>query len=1203
MKIIIKGIKDSLNKAYQKLPVTRNDFELFNHNLDIFINSINELESEEHNKNNVMKFLEDSFYKGKNYINTHGRTDLVIHKDNKANSPVAVMIEAKSPTNKSEMITVSNLNNKAFHELVLYYLRERIENKNFEIKKLIITNAYEWFIFDAKDFEKYFYDNRDFRKQFESWQNSGFVDTKTKTFYEFTENQISKSTENIECCHFDLRTREKNTDLYKVFAPEYLLNKPFANDSNSLNKEFYYELLYILGLEEKTEGGKKVLQRFAVDKRLSGTIIENTINKLRAEGLTESDKIRDKYGNPGDEQYFTIALELILLWLNRILFMKLLESQLLRYNNKDEKYKFLNPDTVNQYDKLNTLFFEVLNTNEDKREQYGNNTQKHIPYLNSSLFEVSEIEHDTLRISGLNAGISIPLYNKTVLKDRSGKRIKKEMLTQEYLLRFLDAYDFGQTEAGEIVEDRKELISASVLGLVFEKINGYKDGSYFTPGFITMYMARESVRLAAVQKFNDKYGWKLKDFTELYNKIDKISEKEANEVIDDLKVCDPAVGSGHFLVSVLNEIIAVKSELKILIDKNGKRLRDFFISVENDELHIENEQGQLFEYKALEGDSEKGRKINTEVQRVQETIFGEKRKLIENCLFGVDINPNSVQICRLRLWIELLKSAYYTKESEYKRMETLPNIDINIKCGNSLVSKYGFGDVMPQKDIASLEEYKLAVAAYKNTTDRQTKADLKRTIEKIKTKFKGFWQPDNTERIRLAVELNKLNTEIDPLADDRVKERTEKKKQKLIEKMDKLLEEEKANNNEELYRNAFEWRFEFPEVLDDEGNFTGFDVVIGNPPYVSQKGTKDDPNINYRIREIYRAKFETAKNIKTSGGSKLNLFSLWAERALSLLSNNSEFLMIVHKNLLKVASYKKLRKLILDKFKILEIVDLRDNGFDGITAETIIIRVINKIEDYIISTKFYEENKKIENYFVKKIDQRNFLDNDDYIFNIYEIPFLKNIRFGKNIELLGDIIDIVAFGLDTIDNKRFVSDEEIDHKYKPAVMGRHIQKWHRKSICYVLYSKNTLSRDGNPEVFNKDEKIITQRVSSNIIACYDKERLYCFNSTNILHSPKSKYEIKYILSIMNSKLIDLYYRKTFSLDADFTVNVTIGYLKNLPIMKVSKKEQKPFIDLVDKILEKKEAGEDTSKEEAEIDRMVYELYGLSEEEIKIVEGE
>ena len=131
------------------------------------------------------------------------------------------------------------------------------------------------------------------------------------------------------------------------------------------------------------------------------------------------------------------------------------------------------------------------------------------------------------------------------------------------------------------------------------------------------------------------------------------TRQQANDIINNLKICDPAVGSGHFLVSALNEIIAIKNDLKILQDRDGKRLKEYQFEVVNDELIVTDEDGELFEYNPT----------NKESQRIQQALFHEKQTIIENCLFGVDINPNSVKICRLRLWIELLEKCLLQKRN------------------------------------------------------------------------------------------------------------------------------------------------------------------------------------------------------------------------------------------------------------------------------------------------------------------------------------------------------------------------------------------------------------------------------------------------------------------------------------------------------------------------------------------------------------
>ena len=363
-----------------------------------------------------------------------------------------------------------------------------------------------------------------------------------------------------------------------------------------------------------------------------------------------------------------------------------------------------------------------------------------------------------IRINSLDDGLMIKVANGTVLKNDKGKKREGEMPTLQYLLEFLDAYDFSSEGTEEIQEENKSLINASVLGLIFEKINGYKDGSYFTPGFITMYMCRETIRRAIVQKFNERYKIDCDTLDDLKNFVTrKFKTKEIlefNKLINELTICDPAVGSGHFLVSALNEIITIKSELGILADREGRLLRGFSAEVVNDELIVSNPEEEFFEYKLG----------NQESQRVQEALFHEKESIIENCLFGVDINPNSVKICRLRLWIELLKSAYYTAESNYTELETLPNIDINIKQGNSLISRFSLDEDLSKalKSIKySIDDYRTFVNHYKNATDKEEKRGFETLINQIKTDFRteiGKRDPKIIRKNKLGGELfNLLN--------------------------------------------------------------------------------------------------------------------------------------------------------------------------------------------------------------------------------------------------------------------------------------------------------------------------------------------------------------------------------------------------------------------------------------------------------------
>lgn len=729
--------RKALNKAYLKVKPNRSAIELYKANLIELLDRSNDTESEEFHKNLVSDFLKKTYYDPNHFINTKGRNDLVIHNNKEAKSTVGVIVEAKKPTNKAEMLKKNKLNCKALHELVLYFLRERISQKNLEIKYLVATNIYEWFIFDAQLFEKLFAQNKKLVKQFEDFEAGRLGGTKTDFFYkEIAEPFIAQLDTLIEFTYFDLKEYEKplrNEDkkddnkliaLFKLLSPEHLLKLPFTNDSNSLDKKFYSELLHIIGLTETKDGGKKVIQRHKAGERNTGSLLENAVIQLDTlDKIHRLDK-PSQYGETHEERLFNVGLELSITWVNRILFLKLLEAQLIAYHKGDESYSFLNFQRIKDYDDLNSLFFQVLAKKYQDRNEKVKEFFK-VPYLNSSLFEPNELEHLTILISNLENDEKLPIHSSTVLKDDTGKKRTGELNALEYFFAFLEAYDFSSEGAEDIQEDNKTLINASVLGLIFEKINGYKDGSFFTPGFITMYMCRETIRRSVVQKFNDTKGWSCKDLDELYDKIE--DRKEANDIVNSLKICDPAVGSGHFLVSALNEMIAIKNDLRILQDREGKRLKEYHFEVVNDELVVTDDDGGLFEYT----------RTNKEAQRVQETLFHEKQTIIENCLFGVDINPNSVKICRLRLWIELLKNAYYKNETE---LETLPNIDINIKCGNSLISRFDLEADLSKALKGSgknINDYRIAVDSYKNARSKEEKHELERLIENIKKDFRS----------------------------------------------------------------------------------------------------------------------------------------------------------------------------------------------------------------------------------------------------------------------------------------------------------------------------------------------------------------------------------------------------------------------------------------------------------------------------------
>jgi adenine-specific DNA-methyltransferase len=1059
MKILTLKPRQALNPAFLKIKPQRNEIEVFKSQLTHLLDHISDTESEEFHKNLVSDFLKKTGFDNRFYINTKGRNDLVIHADKTPQSDVAVIIEAKKPTNKAEMLRENNINTKAFQELVLYFLRERITLKNTSLKYLIATNIHEWFIFDAQVFEKAFAQNKELVRQFNDFEAKRLTGANTDFFYrEIAQPATEKAIEMLEYTYFNIHDYEKslrNTNkaddaqlivLYKLLSAEHLLKLPFANDSNSLDKRFYAELLHVIGLEEIKESGKKLIQRKAVGDRNPASLLENAIEQL--ESLDKISRInRSQYGQTENEVLFNVALELCITWINRILFLKLLEAQLLAYHDHNKDYAFLNAAKIKDYDLLNKLFFQVLAKKTAERSEAINADYSHVPYLNSSLFEPTELEHNTLFISNLEDGMPLPVLANTVLKDDTGKKRNGKHNAINYLFDFLDAYDFSSEGKEAIQEENKNLINASVLGLIFEKINGYKDGSFFTPGFITMYMCRETIRKAVVQKFNETKGWQCQNTDDLYDKIE--DRHEANAIVNSIKIVDPAVGSGHFLVSALNEIIALKHDLKILQDKSGKRLKEYDVKVLNDELIIVDEDAKLFDYKPT----------STESQRVQETLFHEKQTIIENCLFGVDINPNSVKICQLRLWIELLKNAYYKSNGQ---LETLPNIDINIKAGNSLISRFGLDADLSDalKSIKyTVEQYKGFVDDYKNADDKELRRGFKKIIEEIKTNFKtkidtGF----KAEIAKARGTLINIETEINTkkLWGEKLPKDLILKLEKAAEKLAQYEQDKEDVQNNKIYENAFEWRFEFPEVLDQNGSFIGFDVVIGNPPYVSISKIPD--------MKILKTRYST---FSPTG----DLYEIFFELGGNILRKEGVLTFITGSAWLKASHGEPLRKYFTNAVNPKNLIDFSDcQIFEEATVLTTIVQFLKQVNDDTLLAVRLDKNLKdklsdIKCYFeekssfLKNLNEKSWVINEQSLneiktkIEIDAIP-LKDCDIKINRGILTGFND--AYYISKEQKEAFVKEDSKNAEIlKPLLRGRDITRFGANfAELYLINTQN-----------------------------------------------------------------------------------------------------------------------------------------------------
>ncbi len=764
------------------------------------------------------------------------------------------------------------------------------------------------------------------------------------------------------------------------------------------------------------------------------------------------------------------------------------------------------------------------------------------------------------------------------------------------------------------------------MGLIFEKINGYKYGSYFTPGFITMYMCRETISRAVVQKFNDLKSWNCQNLEELYDKI--TDKKEANQIINSLKICDPAVGSGHFLVSTLNEIISIKSELKILLDRQGKTLRDYQIEVVNDELIVTDDDGELFEYYPK----------NQESQRVQETLFHEKQVIIENCLFGVDINLNSVKICQLRLWIELLKNAYYIPETNYTELETLPNIDINIKCGNSLISRYSLGQNFKTKK-SNIESYRNAVQTYRRAESKQQKREMERLIQDIKGNFRTTLQGTDPKKKKL----RNLEGEVDDLVNKNQlslfeetkaeKKAREKKIVKLNNQIDKLKVEIEEIDSGKVYDNALEWRFEFPEVLNDNGNFVGFDVVIGNPPWGAKIEQIQLQHIKTRNSDII---------VRT-----IDSFMLFINLTFSLKSEFGVVCQIIPDVILYQVYNKKLRTKIFQKSQLEIAVNLGDGIFEDVSRPSCIILMTSNISNISLVGEYsINTHKKLSNHLLTELNTSSFLAIPNQIISTKNLDgyyIMNRYQKTKLQERIDD--DGIQRGVSPDLKEAFIIDEESINKFSlekdfifPTVTGgkdvkKYIVQDVSKKIIYtrtidppesipkiISYLKTfrsqitckevkegkhpfwSLHRPRNRELFLKTEKIIGVITGDRIIVALDINQIFPTDGLYVM-ATNGSCSNKFIVGVLNSKLLTYFYR-LLSMETNRTLaQIKPTILKDLPIELDHRQIVTQIESIVDKIITTKKSNPnaDTTELEIEIDQLVYQLYGLTEAEIKIVE--
>ncbi|WP_120833714.1 class I SAM-dependent DNA methyltransferase [Helicobacter pylori] len=1237
---------------YKKLDLSNTNYpskdqlEAFKTAFDAFLET-NQQENENHHNDAFNDLLKGVF---KYKVKPTKKIDSAILNNN---DEVEVIIEFKALKNPNEFIKKGDLNVKALHESLLYYLIER-KNGNNNLKHLILATIKELYIIDANEFE-IFNKDKEIENAFKNCYDKKGNDTRTKAFYDACQKRLNELDHSLKYHHIPLK-KENLALIYQALSPNFLLKIPKYSDANTLNKDFYEELLYILGLEEQNDKGKILIKP------------SRTKNSL-------SDALKKCYNNLDDEE----VMALLIAWNNRILFLRLLESLLISFKHFEES--FLTTDNFKDFNALNNLFFEVLAKKNNERLDKKDKISGKIPYLNSSLFDKTPLESKGHEIKSLN-NYPLEFHSKSVLKkheDYQKQKDLKPLPLLKYLFEFLHLYDFTTTPKD--IKDNtntseSRLINPSVLGLVFEKLNGYKEGSFYTPSFITSYMCKESISQVVLDKFNQKYNIECEKLEELKNylKNDSYKEDKRKEYLQfllTLRVCDPAVGSGHFLVSVLNEMVWIAYELGLIASLYRHELR-----LENDEIIIHTPKNEVFKYTIPHSE-------NDPHHHIQKELFELKKSIIENCLFGVDINPNSCEITKLRLWIELLKYSYYIFEEgkNTNNLETLPNIDINIKCANSLISRFNLNDDL--KKIPNIkqkiQEYKDLVAQYKDPNplfplnkadlinkiqdlkntfsltlkDPKTKAELEKAIEKHIKKYNDFALDDKSL-------LDGLNYFIPSLfGTPKLSPKEEEEafaSYGRIRALRKKLDDALSGGE---YQNAFEWRFEFPEVLNDEGDFLGFDCIIGNPPYIRQEHIKD-------LKPLLEKQYHNFYN------STADIYTYFFALAFHLLKEKGFNAFITSNKYARAKYGAKLREWLLKKTTLVSYMELNAlKVFESAAVDTSIMNFIKQTPPKESVFEYYEPTPNDKNDLKSAPHlsmKQNALSTESFIFanatlldlrdkiesvgtplKDWDIQIYRDILTGCNEAFI-----IPTEKRDAILNacKTQEERERTEALIKPILRGKDIKRYsYEWAHLWVINTHNGYTSNLKSKISPIDiEKYPATK--AHLDAHWDTIATRCDQGDTPYHLRNCAYledfekekivygeivqeprfyldngecelgyfyaeatsfiltgeHLRYLLGMLHSKLITFAF-KTFYAGGglgESGYRYKKAFIERLPIPKITEKNQELARKITDGTkqilaLKEKDPKANTLDLEKEIDALVYQLYNLTDEEIKIIE--
>jgi len=766
-----------------------------------------------------------------------------------------------------------------------------------------------------------------------------------------------------------------------------------------------------------------------------------------------------------------------------------------------EKYRSKKIRVKNFFNNLlEPIFYDALNN----EEEYYEKLDCKIPFLNGGLFKPF---HE---------------YNwaETEL-NISDNLIEKIFST-------FNKYNFTVQEDQDF--DADVAVDPEMLGKVFEKLlpENFKKGkgSYYTPRLVVTYMCKNSIKNYLLNSSNlqikEEYIDKLLNLNffshDELNDLNKYFSKNELKIIDELlnkiKICDPAVGSGAFPVQFMNEIVQIRFNISQIIGQNS-------------------------------------------------SYYELKRNFIENSIYGVDIDSSAIEITKLRLWLSLI-----VDEKSFENINPLPNLDYKILQGNSLIQKYKNYDFDENKKLELFQDQDLE--------------DIKKELIKIQKEYFNSSSRNKSKKLQILLE-EKINS--------------------IIQKKTKKIE----NNSNFISliedRNFFIWKIMFLDVFENDG----FDIVIGNPPYIFARSSADK-KIEKEDKNYFKEKYFLAKY-------QINTYSLFLELGKNILKKNGHLTFIIPNNWMTINTNIDLRKFILERGNI-EIVQFSKKVFKNADVDVAILSFNNDNKKNIIKIYFEKDNlifKETENEInVIKDDKFDYIINFDILSN----PELKKLasKISENSKPLYPYYAKVSTGLkayqvnkgepkqnkNTLKNRIFHSMKKINSEYYKYLQGDNVKRYNFIwSGEYLKYGRH-LAEPRNLNLFER-KRVLVRQIPSQPPYCisahfFEECFLNDINSMNITDFNLDPYAL---LGIINSKLITFWFIVRFAkLQRNLFPQFKVNELEKFPIYTNLSKD---FLKEISHLVKNKIKDPLNKEIDEKIDSLIFTTYKINTEEKIIIE--